>query len=504
MGTKIAELVRRGVPQVLGVYLAASWGLLEFTDWAVVRFSLARDWTTGVLAVLAASLPLVLWAAWRLGGRGPSLPQVDAPPRSVAVLPFANLGGDADTGYLGFGIADQILNHLTKIGDLNVVARTSSFAYEDVADDMRSIGRRLGVRALLEGSVQRVGNRLRITTQLVKTSDGYHLWSERYDRPMEDVFAIQDEIASSVARALNAILRDEERKALGKVPTQEVQAYEIYLRGRQFMAQSRRKSLEYARDMFRRAVEMDDGFALAHTGVAEATAILCMYYQSEREDLAAAGAAAQHALALDPDLAEAHVAWGAVVSLEGDLEEAERAFLRASQLDPRLFDARYLHGRACFQQSRFAEAARLFDEAQEIREDYQASFFAAQSVEALGDHDAAHDRYLHSAQVAERHMEFNPDDPRAATMLAVSLCRVGREEEGVQWAERALKIDPEDAGVRYNVACLFSVAGRTERALDCLEDARRVGFGNRAWVERDPDLDNLRALPRFQALLQEM
>jgi TolB-like protein/Flp pilus assembly protein TadD len=498
------ELVRRRVPHVAGIYLAAGWGLLEFTDWAAVRFGVQAPLVMWVFLGWSLGLPVVLWASWRLGGRGGTPTPVEAPPRSVAVLPFAAVGGDSDTAHLGFGLADQILTDLARVGDLKVVARTSSFAYQGAADDIRAIGRRLGVRAVLEGSVQRIGDRLRVTTQLINVMDGYHLWSERYDRTMEDVFRIQDEIASNVARVLKAVLREHERRAMSKVPTREVRAYEHYLRGRRFLFQFRRKSLEFSREMFQKAVAIDPDFALAYAGIAEVAALMFTYYPASRPDLEHALVASRRALALDPELAEAHAAHGAVLFALGQLPEAEASFLRSVDLDPRLFEARYFHARACFQQGRFEEAARLFREATGVREDYPSSFFAAQSLEALGRHDESAAAYGEALAVAERHMELNPDDPRAATMRAVALCRLGRVDEGLAWAERALEIDPEDAGVRYNAACLFSVAGRPGRALECLEDAARVGFGNREWLLRDPDLDGLRDHPRFQELLASM
>lgn len=501
MGKSIAELLRRRIPQVVGIYLAAAWGLLEFTDWAVERFQLDAPLVTIMLGALALLLPIVVWGAWRFSEDAPVLYEHEAPPRSVAVLPFVTLGGDPEAGYLGYGLADQILNDLTKIGDLRVVARTSSFAYEGVNQDVRSIGRRLCVRAILEGSVQRLGSRLRVTTQLVNVEDGYHLWSERYDRTMEDVFAIEDDIARQVARALDVVLRDEESAALAKVPTEVVGAYEFYLRGRQFLGQWRRKSLQFARQMFEKAIEMDPGFALAYAAVGDVAAMLYTYYPSAEADLPGALRATERALALDPDLAEAHSAHGAVRSALGDLPAAEASFARAVALDPRLFEARYFHARACFQQGRLEEAVSLFRGAAAVREDYQAVFFAAQSLEGLGRHEESAEEYRRAEEVARRHMELNPDDPRAATMRAVSLCRLGRPEEGLQWAERALAIDPEDAGVRYNAACLFALAGRRDRALDCLEEAVGVGFGNRKWLEHDPDLDALRGDPRFERLM---
>jgi TolB-like protein/Tfp pilus assembly protein PilF len=500
----LGELLRRRVPHVLGIYLAAGWGLLEFTSWAVDQFGIRVPLVTWIFLGWSVGLPLVLWAAWRLGSRGTVRTRLVAPPRSVAVLPFVGVGGEQATEDLGFGLADQILTDLTRIGDLFVVSRTSSFAYKGRADDVRDIGRKLGARAVLEGSVQRSGDRLRVTTQLINVENGYHLWSDRYDRTMEDVFQIQDEISANVARVLKAVLREHERKAMSKVPTQEVRAYEYYLRGRRFFFQFRRKSLEHAREMFQKAVAIDPGFALAHAGIADVMALIFTYYPASRPDLEEARKASVRALELDPDLAEAHAAHGSVLFAQGHMPEAEAAFRRSVELDPRLFEARYFHARACFQQGRFEQAAELFREATEVREDYPSSFFAAQSLEALDHHEEAIAAYEAALDVAERHMELNPDDPRAATMRAVALCRLGRVEEGLEWADRALTIDPEDAGVRYNAACLFAVADKAERALECLQEAVDVGFGNRAWLERDPDLDGLRAHPRFQALLAAM
>ena len=504
MGHTIAEMLRRRIPQVVGIYLAAAWGLLEFTDWTVVRFRLEAPLVSVVLAGLALFLPMVVWAAWRFGEDPGVAPLREPPPRSVAVLPFVTLGDIPDTEYLGYGLADQILNDLCKIGDLHVVARTSSFAYEDKATDVRTIGRRLGARAILEGTVQRSGDRLRVTTQLVGVEDGYHLWSERYDRAMEDVFAIQDDVARQVARVLDVILHEGEDQAVGKVHTQVVGAYEAYLRGRQFFLQTRRRSLEYAGEMFRKAIELDAGFALAHAAIADVTAMLYTYYPASKADLPGAEAFALRALELDPDLAEAHSAHGAILFAMGKLPEAEAAFARAIELDPRHFEARYFHARACFQQGRLEEAAALFRGAAAVREDYQAAFFAAQSLEGLGRHEEALAEYAWAEEVARRHMELNPDDPRAATMRAVSLCRLGRQDEGLQWAERALTIDKEDAGVRYNAACLFALAGEHGRAIDCLEEAIAVGFGNREWLKHDPDLDGLRGDPTFERLVEAL
>jgi serine/threonine protein kinase/tetratricopeptide (TPR) repeat protein len=431
------------------------------------------------------------------------LSAAEAPPLSIAVLPFTNMSADRDSDYLADGIAEEITNALAKIRSLKVVSRTSAFAFRDKKLGIGEIGRQLGVASVLEGSVRTVGDRLRVTAQLINVADGYHLWSERYDRDLEDIFMIEDEIAQSIVRALQLILSEDERRAIGRVPPANVRAYDYYLRGRQYFHQTRKKSLDFARQMFTRAIETDPEFALAHAGLADACSLLHMYYPSSEADLDQADAVSLRALELDPTLAEAHAARGFALSQMQRHEEAEQAFQTAIKLDGQQFEARYFYARALFEQGKFAEAARLFVDAFRVREDYQAAFFAAQSYAALRHEDDAAAAYRTALQAVERHLDLNPDDPRAATMRAVALCRVGNREAGLEWAERAVAIDRDDAGVRYNVACLYALEGETEKAIASLEDAVRNGFGRVEWFKRDPDLDSLRGDPRFEALLRE-
>ncbi len=502
----LGELVRRRIPHVVGVYLAAGWGLLEFTDWVADHFSISEPLSELVIVVWLLALPAVIAVTWKWGtwAKPVAALKEERAGKSIAVLPFANLSESPDNEYLSDGISEELINALSKIEGLRVVSRTSVFAYKGRSEDIRAIGRDLNVRSVLEGSVQLHGDKLRVTTQLINVASGYHLWSERFDREMEDVFDIEDEIAANVVRALRVILKEDERRALTQVPTADVKAYEYYLRGRQFFHQTRRKSLQFAQEMFERAIEIDPDYALAYTGLANASALVHMYYPSARADIERADEASRKALELAPDLADAHAARGFALFLMKHLEEAEKLFKSAIRLDSKLFEAHYFYARACFQQGRLADAAERFEAAFRAREDYQAAFFAAQSHEALGNKSDALAAYRRALDVTEKHMDLNPDDARAATMRAVSLCRLGRLADGVHWAERALAIDPEDAAVRYNVACLYSLEGMKDEAIACLEDAMRVGFGNREWLKHDPDLNPLRGDPRFEALFKKM
>jgi serine/threonine protein kinase/tetratricopeptide (TPR) repeat protein len=422
---------------------------------------------------------------------------------SVAVLPFANVSAEAENEFFSDGIAEEITNALAKIKALHVAARTSAFAFKGRSGDVRKMGDQLGVGSVLEGSVRRSGNRIRITAQLVSVADGYHLWSERYDREMEDVFAVQDEIARSIAAAVGVVLSEEEQKTLARVPTGNVTAYEYFLRGRQHFRQLRRKTLEYAREMFRKAIEIDPDYALAYAGIADCSSFLAMYFDPSEANLAEADAASRRALELDPDLPEAHAVRGLAFSLNDRYEEAEQEFKSAIMLDPTLFEAHYFYARSCVRQGRHREAARLFEQACEAREDHQARLLWAQSIEGMGAHEEAQRAYRKALAVLERHLELEPGDGRALTLGGIALIRLGQLQKAEEWTERALAIDPEDAVVLYAAACNYSVWGRKERALDLLATATQNGFGQKDWIANDPDLDNIRGEPRFQTILEQ-
>ncbi len=425
--------------------------------------------------------------------------------KSIAVLPFADMSPQRDQEYFTEGMAEEIINALTNIEALRVASRTSSFAFKGKNEDIGEIGKKLKVATVLEGSVRKAGNRLRITAQLVSVADGYHLWSQRYDRELEDVFAIQDEIAESIVKALRVVLSEDEKRAIEKKRTDNVQAYDYYLRGRQFFHQWRRKGVEYARRMFERAIEIDPNYALAHAGIADCCSFIYTYWDASAAHLEQADTASRKALELDPELAEAHTSRGLALAFAKRYDEAEREFEAAIRLNPKLFEAHYFYGRARFQQGKVDEAAKSFEEAWRIRpEDYQAPTFLALCCDALGRQTEAKAAHAQALQLIERHVELNPDDSRALNLGAIELAKLSQRERGLEWARRALAIDPEDSGMLYNTACFFAIQGQREEAIACLEKAVQLGFGLREWIENDSDLDSLRGDPRFQALLQRM
>jgi len=345
--------------------------------------------------------------------------------KSVAVIPFSNMSTDAENEYFADGMAEEIINALSKIQSLRVASRTVSFALKGKNEDLTEVGRKLHVSTVLDGSVRRMGNRVRITAQLVNVADGYQLWSDRYDREMEDIFAIQDDISQSIVKALRVILSEDEKKAIEKARTVNVEAYDYYIRGRQFFHQLRRKSLEYARQMFKRAIDVDPEYALAYAGVADCCSLLYMYFDANDANLSQADVASRKALELEPGLAEAHVARGLAVSLSKKYDEAEHEYESAMHLDPKLFEAAYFFARTRLAQGQPAEAAKLFERASSLRpEDFQSVYFLAQASKSRGMESDAKSYYRRSFQLIEERLELNPDDVRALILAAGALASV--------------------------------------------------------------------------------
>ena len=422
--------------------------------------------------------------------------------KSIAVLPFTNMSNDPENEYFTDGMAEEIINALSKIQSLRVASRTASFAFRGKSEDVAEIGQKLKVSTFLEGSVRKMGNRVRITAKLVNVADGYQLWSERYDREMEDIFAIQDDISQAIVKALRVILTEDEKKAIEKTRKVNMEAYDYYLRGRQSIHQLSRASLETARKMFRRAIEIDPEYALAHAGLADSSSLLYMTMDARESNLAQGDSASQKALELDPNLAEAHVARGLAALLRKQLDEAAREFEIAMKLDPKLFEAAYYFARARMSQGQFADAAKLFERACTLRpEDYQAPAFLAVAYWSLGRHAESEATYRRQSRLVEERLELVPDDARACILGSQSFGRLGETDRAVELVNRARAIDPGDPMLLYNVACTYAILKRTDDALDSLESAVDKGYGYKEWLEHDDDFASIRDTPRFKAIL---
>ena len=411
---------------------------------------------------------------------------------------------ERDHGYFCEGIAEEILNALSRIERLRVAARTSSFQFKGSSEDVREIGRRLNVGAVLEGSVRKSGDRVRITVQLIDVGDGYQLWSERFDQEIRDIFAIQDEISQSVVRALKITLSPDERQAMGERQVTDVEAYDYYLRGRQYANETSERSFEFAIEMFWKATELDPGFAQAHAGIATSHAWLFHWFGHDNAKLAEADRVSRRAVELAPDLAEGHAARGFVLWLLERRQEAIGALETAIRLDPQLFDSYYFYGRMALSSGDYEKAAEMFETAAAVApEDYQAILLLPQVYRSLGRPRDEQEAFRRGLERVDQRLELNPDDARALYLGAGAQLATGDRETALEWTSRAASLRPDDQTTMYNCACLYSRTGHSDRALDCLERAI-VGFGLKEWVEHDSDLDPLRELPRFKELLARM
>jgi adenylate cyclase len=421
--------------------------------------------------------------------------------KSVAVLYFENLSGAKEDEYFRDGMTEDVITELEKIKGLRLFPRSAVLAFRDTPLPITEVGLQLKACYVLEGSIRRAGDRLRITARLAETSTGHSVWTERYDRRLADVFAIQDEIAQSIAQALRVMLTEKEKHQIEKVPTRNIQAYDYYLRGRQFLYQMRRQSLEYARQMFARAIVIDPEYARAYAGVADCSSFLYMWFEATEDNLREALAASLRAVALDPECAEGRASLGLAEFLNGNYENAENQFEIALGFDCRLFEAYYFYGRSCFAQGQFEKAAALFDRASEANgDDFQAVSLRGLCFRALGREAEARKTFQETLERVDRHLQLHPDDVRAVYMKSGSLCGLGQNELALEWADRALAMDPDEPSVLYNVACDYALLGATDKALDCLAKAFDQGFGHTEWVENDPDLASIREHPRYLCL----
>ena len=515
----VSELRRRNVFRAAALYAVVAWLILQVGE---VTFEPLHfpGWAMTLLVVLViVGFPIAMALAWffdftlqgfkkdrgalpeptELVAATQADPLSDGP--SVAVLSFDDMSPEKDQEYLCDGIAEEILNRLAQIQNLRVASRTSSFRFKGQPADPSSIGRQLRVTTVLEGSVRKAGDDLRVTTQLVNAADGYHLWSSSYDRKLQHIFEIQDDIATQVAEALEVTLRTGPTDEC--CTTRNVQAYDYYLQGMHYFHRWGLRNVRFSIDMFNRAVEIDPTYARAWAALADSYAMVFLYWDTCEKNLSGAEAASMKALELLPGLAESHVSRGLYYFANRENREAIAEFETALRLDPELFDAYYFYARVRFQSGELRQAAELFEKAERIRQDdFQSPTFLRQIYRSLGREEDAHAAARRALARAEQHLELNPDDTRALNLGCAALVDQGDKERAMQWAERSLAIDGDNPDTLYNLACSYALMGEPDLALDCLERAHLEGMSIAGWAENDSDLDSLHSDPRFQALMK--
>jgi len=422
---------------------------------------------------------------------------------SIAVLPFVNMSGDPEQEYFSDGITEDIITDLSKVSGLFVVARNTAFTYKGKHVDVQEVAKRFGVNFILEGSVRKAGARVRVTGQLINGKDNGHVWADRYDRDLTDIFAIQDEITHAIVEQLKVKLLPQEKKSIGQTPTGNVEAYTYYLRGRQFLHRHSKSYYQLARRMFAKAVELDPAYARAYAGIADCDSFLFLHYNAPVEIKGIFETSAK-ALALESGLAEAHASQALALSLEERYDEAMAEFEKAIALDPNSFEGHYFYARACFAQGKLERAAALFERAAEIKpDDFQSLILLRQIYRSLGRDAEGEDAARKGIERAEQELNVHPENPRPAYLGASALVTLGETDRAKEWLARALAIDPDDALTQYNAACIYARLGEAEAAFDLLEAfIPHANHENKAWIKHDSDFDPLRDHPRYQKILE--
>jgi non-specific serine/threonine protein kinase len=424
-----------------------------------------------------------------------------AGPKSLAVLYFENLSGAKEDEYLRDGITEDIITELSKIRGLNTLSRPTVLAFRDKPVTPAQIGHQLHAAYVLTGSIRRSGNRLRITTQLVDTQTDFPMWSERYDREMKDVFELQDEIARKIAEALRVTLSPQELEALAIKPTENLQAYDLYLRGKRYARRQTRQDLEFALQMFENAVAIDASFALAYAACANACAMYFCNFSRDPVWVERAREASGRAVALRWDLPEVQVSQAWVLYATGLHDEAVRMLRKAIERRHDCEGAYYLLCRALFSAGRYQEIVEVMEPAVAASgEDYNVYVPIGNALGALGKIEARKNFIQRRMAALENHLKQVPEDARARILLGGDYADIGRVEDSLRETGLAITLRANEASILYNAACNYCGLGRKAEALDALRKAWEEGFKDATWARRDPDLNLVHGDPEFERM----
>jgi adenylate cyclase len=425
---------------------------------------------------------------------------------SICVLPFANMSGDPEQEYFSDGISEDIITDLSKISALHVVSRNTAFTFKGKAVDVGQVASQLKVNHVLEGSVRKAAGRVRITAQLIDAANDSHLWAERYDRDLNDIFAIQDEISHAIVDALKVKLMPEEKKAIEQHGTENVDAYNLFLMARQTYAvgfEADARVLDALVRICRRAVEIDPDYAEAWALIALAEVLLRSNVGRQSGD--GGLAAAERALALNPDLAEAHAVKARILSEENRSDEAAREIDIALRLDPESYQVNRNAGLLRFRQKQIEEAAGHWEKALTLEEnDFGSAGMLITVYSALGKPEAAQRAAKIALERCEKILARDSNNSAALGHSVVALATLGQRERAKEWMERALLVDPDNLTMRYNFVCtLANYLGEKDAALEMLRPAfeQMGGLGLINHAKVDPDLDSIRDDPRFKEML---
>ena len=464
---------------------------IDLDDWAGKRDSAA-------FRALCSALETKLKRS--VGKAAAPTPKDKRPAVTICVLPFANMSGDPEQEYFSDGITEDIITDLGKVSALSIVSRNTAFSFKSAAADVAQIARQTKAAYVLVGSVRKSGTRVRITAQLVGAVNDSQVWGERYDRDLNDIFALQDEISRAIVAALKLTVLPEEKQALEQRGTTNPEAYKLYLMARQFWLLDNERNNEIVVRICNRVIEIDPRYAQAW-----ATMALAQWNMFWRGDSGDDGErAAEMALQLDPSLADSHAAMGAAHRSKGRYEEGLIACQNALRLEPNSYVGNRIAGLCCLGLRRYDDAISHFElGAAAMESDFTASTFISQSYKAKGDVERMRNAARRALDRIETVVAAEPGHSRAIGMGVAMLATLGEKERAKEWATRARLVDPENVNLHYNLACAMSSLSEIDLTLETLAGiAPRLSPGMMSWMEADPDFDSIREEPRFKAMMQ--
>jgi serine/threonine protein kinase/cytochrome c-type biogenesis protein CcmH/NrfG len=428
------------------------------------------------------------------------------PEKSVAVLYFENMSPGSDSDYFCAGITEDIITDLSKIRDLKVVSRTDVLPFRNKQVNTRQVGEALHVNYILEGSVRTAGNKIRISAQLVNVRDGYHLWAERFDRLLEDIFDVQNEVSQKIAEALKISLTTSEKELLARKPTDDLKAYDFYLRGRELLYQKGKRNTEHAILMFENALEIDPNFASSYAGLAEAYTYMYEWYDGNPLWLGKAIETDQKALALDPSSFEAQFGMAMVYFHQRRFAESKRTIEGILKQDSEFFPGYLRLGMIAEQSGELDNALNYYRRAAELKpQDEDPWRFLAGVQRKLGNAEAAEEAALRVVEVTSRKLEASLEDIIVMSRLAEAYARFGGREEAHATLRRVFELEPNDGLAVYNCSCAYALLGEKRAALLSLRRAFENGFRTVAhWARTDTAFDNLRTDVEFEQLVAEL
>jgi len=423
--------------------------------------------------------------------------------KTIAVLPFENISPDKETDYFADGLTEELIINLSRIKEVRVVARTNSMRFKGTNKDISTIGRELGVRYIMAGSVRKFKDDLRISVQMIEVNKGIQLWGETYKGKLADIFDIQEKVSKEIADAMMLKLSPVEKVELTKKPTLNAEAFDCYLRGRNFLLNRTKNNLDFAILLFQKAVELDSRFASAYAGLGEAYGAMYRDFDRQETWLDKALEVSLKALMYDSSLSEAYASLGLAYFGKNELDQALTATKKAIELDPNNSNAYWILSRIYHSTDRDKEAIEALEKVISINPNFFTAYDDLEMYcERIGDIEKYNNVLQTVITIVPKYLVQHPEDTYRRMAYAVTLAKVGKTKEAKMEGDKALELSPDDPIMMYYGACLYARLGEKKEAIRLIGDSIKSGYENFEWIKRDPDFENIRNEPEFIELIK--